>query len=352
MATIYPTGIDTYAQLPLVVDLVSPVRADDVNRVRDAVVAVETELGINPSGIFGTVKDRLDSVDSLISIIPPGGGEAVSLMIDYLTINLETPSNKTYNIVQNVPYDGYVYSVASKSSAGTCTAQFNINGVALGDGPNSVSTAEDIVFHTSTRDFVVGDDFTLTISANSGATDVVVTVVYIRFVEQVALSGGGGGGTGDVTSTAALNSDNALTRFDGSSGKVIQDSGITVTDADIIFDIGGLGVNTGAPSSTVHIVGSLATNITTISSGPSNLSASHSYILANAGSGGFTINLPTASGAVGRIYNIKKIDSTSGVVTISRTGGDTIDGAISVTLTVQYEALTFASDGSSSWYIF
>lgn len=65
MATIYPSGIDGFAQLPLVVDLVSPVRADDVNRLRDAVVAVETELGVVPSGTFGTVKDRLDFLEAL-----------------------------------------------------------------------------------------------------------------------------------------------------------------------------------------------------------------------------------------------------------------------------------------------
>jgi len=67
--TIYPTGIDGFTQLPLVSDGTSPIRADDINLVRDAIVAVETELGINPSGTFGTTKDRLEAIDTLIGAL-------------------------------------------------------------------------------------------------------------------------------------------------------------------------------------------------------------------------------------------------------------------------------------------
>lgn len=65
--TQYPNFIDSFAQLPLLVDGVNQVRADDVNRVRNAIVAVETELGTNPSGVYGTVADRLD-------VLEAGGG--------------------------------------------------------------------------------------------------------------------------------------------------------------------------------------------------------------------------------------------------------------------------------------
>ena len=69
MATQYPISIDTTVTLPLVYDLISPVLADDHNRLRNAVVAIENELGTNPSGTFGTARDRLDYLDSLLNTI-------------------------------------------------------------------------------------------------------------------------------------------------------------------------------------------------------------------------------------------------------------------------------------------
>jgi len=69
MATQYPTSIDTTVTLPLVFDLISPVMADDHNRLRTAIVAIENELGVGPSGTFGTTRDRLDYLDSLLNTI-------------------------------------------------------------------------------------------------------------------------------------------------------------------------------------------------------------------------------------------------------------------------------------------
>ena len=68
--TVYPSAIDGYSSLPLVVDLVSPVRANDVNRIRNTIIAIEAELGVNPSGTFGTVKDRLENLDLIIGEYP------------------------------------------------------------------------------------------------------------------------------------------------------------------------------------------------------------------------------------------------------------------------------------------
>lgn len=61
--SIYPDAIDGYAQLPLVVDTVTSVKATTVNRLRSAIVNIEGELGITPSGSFDTVRERLDAFD-------------------------------------------------------------------------------------------------------------------------------------------------------------------------------------------------------------------------------------------------------------------------------------------------
>lgn len=73
-------------------------------------------------------------------------------------------------------------------------------------------------------------------------------------------------------------------------------------------------------------------------------------ILCNATSAAFTITLPAASGNSGIKYNIKKIDSSANVITIDADGSETIDGALTLTLSSQYDSYTIQCDGSA-WYI-
>ena len=61
--TKYPCNIDSSNELPISVDNQTPVKAEVVNRLREATIAIESELGINPSGTFTTVRARLDAYD-------------------------------------------------------------------------------------------------------------------------------------------------------------------------------------------------------------------------------------------------------------------------------------------------
>lgn len=67
--SVYPGDIDGYATLPLRRDEIDEIRAADVNRLRDAIVKIEQELGTNPSGNYATVRDRLDSIGDAGSLI-------------------------------------------------------------------------------------------------------------------------------------------------------------------------------------------------------------------------------------------------------------------------------------------
>lgn len=351
--TIYPIGIDGFAQLPIIIDGVSPVRADDVNRVRDAIVAVERELGINPSGTYSTVKTRLDALDSLVALMPETGSEGTSILLDFLSIGLEQPIDKTYNVAVNIPYDGYVFSVATKSSSGTAQGEVLINGVALGGAANNISTTTEVIFHTTNRAFAPGDDLQFRISSNASALDVNATVVFIRFVEVEASSSGGGAfdpGDGYVTSSSDFSADNVVARFDGTGGLTIQTSTVIIDDAGKVTGITSMGVNTSSPASTLHVAGSISSAIRTITAN-ATIDATDSFILADASSGNIIITLPAASTSSGRTYNIKRIDATANTVSIVRDGSDTIDGATSKSLNIQYESMTFVSS-SSSWYIF
>ena len=67
--SVYPGQIDGYSTLPLRKDGVHEIRADDYNRLRDAIIKIEQELGIEPSGVFATVLARLDDIGDASALI-------------------------------------------------------------------------------------------------------------------------------------------------------------------------------------------------------------------------------------------------------------------------------------------
>lgn len=77
------------------------------------------------------------------------------------------------------------------------------------------------------------------------------------------------------------------------------------------------------------------------------LSTSDYTILGDATSAPFTLNLP-ASPESGRLYNIKKIDSTSNAVTISGNGKN-IEGSSSLAVSDQWVNVCLQYDGTQ-WY--
>lgn len=112
---------------------------------------------------------------------------------------------------------------------------------------------------------------------------------------------------------------------------------------------GLLGVNTSTPTSRLHVGGSVAMPITTVTS-TTTLDATHYKILVDATSGAVTINLPAASSCAGRIYVIKKIDASANAVTIDGNSTDPIDGAPTQSIGTQWSSYTIQSNGTA-WFI-
>ena len=76
----------------------------------------------------------------------------------------------------------------------------------------------------------------------------------------------GGGGTGDVVGPASA-TDNAIARYDGTTGKLIQNSGATIDDSGNITANNVTGVNTGDQTSIVGITGTKAQFNTAVTDG-------------------------------------------------------------------------------------
>jgi hypothetical protein len=81
---------------------------------------------------------------------------------------------------------------------------------------------------------------TLTLVAGSNVT---ITTNAATDTITISATGGGGGGGGDVTGPAS-STDNAITRFDGTTGKLLQNSSATLSD------VGGIAADTLAISTT------------------------------------------------------------------------------------------------------
>jgi hypothetical protein len=73
-------------------------------------------------------------------------------------------------------------------------------------------------------------------------------------------------------------------------------------------------------------------------------------IFADATSAAFTLTLPPAATYAGLVLVIKKIDSSANVVTIDGNASETIDGALTKTLSTQYASYMIQSNGAN-WFI-
>jgi hypothetical protein len=113
----------------------------------------------------------------------------------------------------------------------------------------------------------------------------------------------------------------------------------------------------GSTGQTLGVAGGAPTWVNTDAAVPTasktsnyTVTATDAVIFADATSGSVTITLPAAASFAGYRFYIKRIDNATNTCTVSRSGGDTIDGQTSFTIDQQYTAVMVVSNGSA-WYI-
>jgi hypothetical protein len=89
----------------------------------------------------------------------------------------------------------------------------------------------------------------------------------------------------------------------------------------------------------------------TVTDSPYTAPAYDCYIFCNAVGGAITVSLPAASSSAGRRYDIKKTDVSAYVVTIDANASETIDGALTLPINLQYESYTLVCDGATWWIV-
>ena len=78
--------------------------------------------------------------------------------------------------------------------------------------------------------------------------------------------------------------------------------------------------------------------------------AGFKIIIANDDAAAAVINLPAAASSEGLVYTVKK-EGSSGNITVTGDGAETIDGSNTAVLTTQYESITVVCDGVEWWII-
>lgn len=73
-------------------------------------------------------------------------------------------------------------------------------------------------------------------------------------------------------------------------------------------------------------------------------------VLCDGSISGWTLTLPTAASAKGRLLIVKALSVSGGNITIDGNGSETIDGATTLVISTAYRAVTLCSDGSS-WHV-
>jgi hypothetical protein len=91
-------------------------------------------------------------------------------------------------------------------------------------------------------------------------------------------------------------------------------------------------------------------SFTNVAATPTTATIADDVILVDATVGNITLNLPAVAVASGIQFDIKKTDVSANTVIVTANGAETIDGAVTATLTVQYENITIVCDGIE-WHI-
>lgn len=301
---------------------------------------------------------------------------------------LTTPINSVYTVSGTGTQAQIVY--ASNATAGTIVYR-TTNGVTSVGTPTSAAHATTKTY-VDTADALKQNTLTLTTTGTTGAATLVGATLNIPNYAS-------GGGTGDVVG-AASSVDNTIVRFDGTTGKVIQGTGLSIDDNDNIIlidsltngnivagttngtqiatastqklgffgatpvvrqsatgDLGAVLSNLGfrtagtsypiSTSGNVAFTGSMRLGLVTITTATTLAITNSEYRAADATAGAFNVTLP-ATTTTGYRFTIKKIDATANAVTIL----GTIDGVTNYVLSTQWKYVTLVSTVTSGvWYI-
>ena len=209
------------------------------------------------------------------------------------------------------------------------------------------TTSPTALLHVETS----GPQNTTVIFGRSTGQNFGIGVLGITENNGIAVSGTATGPGGTGVYAQAENPTGVGLAVSGVTGQIKALQQWIVNDSvfSVVDDAGNFGIGTSAPKTTLQVNGGVSAKIAT-KTGNYTMTPSDFAILANATSAAVKITLPSASTA-GMVVHVKKVDTTTNVVTIAGAGTDKIEGAASKVLSKKYASFTLIADGTSTWYI-
>lgn len=107
-------------------------------------------------------------------------GAATTAQVGGIPVFVETPSNKTYILVEKAPYACTLTELAGKTVSGTLTATLAINGTNVTTGALNATSTQAAVSPTALNAVAAGDRVTLVVSSNSSGADFSAVVKFSR----------------------------------------------------------------------------------------------------------------------------------------------------------------------------
>lgn len=192
------------------------------------------------------------------------------------------------------------------------------------------STTQTMTFQTTSGNATTGADFIWTGGNNGATTLMTLTAAGVLTTSSTAQFG-------NIVSTGSVIRASSSGWFDwaGAKSRVYSpnDGEVQITSSS------------GTAQTATLITGGVRTNYVAKTSTYSIAATDYTV---DCTSGTFTVTLPTAVGRTGQDYVIK--NSGSGTITVATTSAQTIDGASSISLTVQYSGKRLQSNGSN-WIV-
>lgn len=137
--------------------------ADHQNHIANA-NSLNAELIAATAAIIVTNANLVTTNNNLTAL-------SIQSVIIQMSHMILVPTDKSYMFAIKMPFAGTITETTTKCLSGTCTAQFKVNAVNLDGAANAVSSAEQAVAHAASNTFAIGDDLTVTISANAACLD-------------------------------------------------------------------------------------------------------------------------------------------------------------------------------------
>ena len=269
---------------------------------------------------------------------------------------------------------------------GSITLGDGIRGIVLSSAINNTTIKDAAPFLALIDTDAVDGDAGIRITATCTTTTAGAEQVDATFTQQVGGSPVNflvadadgditlGDGTRKIVLNGTLSGD--LTLYDASPVLALIDSDTADKDAGVSIAATATATGAGAENvdltitqqisgSPVNVLVADADGSITIGAGARNISLNGGIVmpytaktatygigandyLINCTANSFTVTLPTAVGCAGRHYVVK--NSGTGVITIDTTSSQTIDGQLTFLLPVQYQSMTFVSDGAN-WMV-